>query len=776
MGKVYRATDTKLRREVALKLLPAEMAAEPERLERFQREAHAIAALNHPSFVTIYSVEQAEGVHFLTMELVEGKSLGEWIPEGGMTLEQLFETAIPLADALAAAHEKGLIHRDLKPDNVMVTEDGQVKILDFGLAKLGPPSQDPHSSRLDTEMLTREGRIVGTVPYMSPEQLQGKAVDARSDIFSLGVTLYEMTTGERPFGGDNPAALMSAILKDRPPPLAESDERLPRHLGRIIEHCLEKAPRDRFQTARDVHNELRSLKAELESAPMDPSSPTPRPSPTEWARHQRLPATVGAILLAVTAIVIWLAQRPSAESPVEIRSLAVLPLDNRMNDPEEDYFVDGMTDAVITQLSKAGDLKVISRTSAMQYKDAGKSLPEIAAALGVDAVVEGSVLRSGDRVRITAHLIDASTDELLWSDSFDRGLGDVLALHHDVAGSIAAQVAATVTADRRAPTGATQSIDPRAYEAYLKGEFYWNRFTPEGFRKGLEHYQESVDLDPSFAAAHAGVARAYSTLAAFSVLPARVAGPKALAAASKAVELDDTLATARISLGMALLISEWDWVGAERELQAAIGLSPGTSEPHYAYGIYLFRVGRLHESLASMRRARELDPLAARTTSGLAVGHYCLGQNESALELAAVAKAQDPSFLVGHWVSAMTLEQMGRRQAAIAELEQFTALVPESSWAAASLGYLYAVAGQHNEARAVIRSLTERAAQQYVMSAFIAYVHLGLGEMDQVIDLLERAYEDREPDLTLFNVYPFTEPVRREPRYRDLLRRMNLPS
>ncbi|MFQ5526073.1 MAG: protein kinase [Thermoanaerobaculia bacterium] len=775
MGEVYRAEDTRLRRQVALKVLPPDLGSDAERLERFQREAKALAALDHPHIVTIYSVEEADGVHFLTMQLVEGEQLAELIRRGGMSLRRIFEIAIPLADALAAAHEKGVVHRDLKPGNIMVTGAGQVKVLDFGLAKMQPRREDAVSSELVTEFMTRTDRVLGTVPYMSPEQLEGKKVDERTDIFSLGATLYEMATGERPFKGDSPPALMSEILKERPPPVTSRNQRLPRHFERIVDHCLEKAPSDRFQTARDVYNELRSLKAEVESVEQAPSSPATR-APAEGRRARKaLAATLGTILLGVIALGFWVARPPPAHSPLEIQSLAVLPLGNMMNDPEQDYFVDGMTDAVITELSKIGALKVISRTSAMRYKNTDKSLPEIAADLGVDAVVDGSVLRSGDRVRITAQLIDASTDEHLWADNFDRDLGDILALHSDVARSIAARVEITLTPEQQARSVVTETVDPQAYEAHLKGEFYWNRFTPAGFQTALRYFQEAVTLDPGHAAAQAGVARAYTTLGALGVLPAREARATALAAASNAVELDDTLAIARISLGLARLIFEWDWASAERDLRRAIELSPSGSEPHYAYGVYLLRVGRLAESLAAMGRARELDPVSPRKNGGVAIVLYFSQKYELALQQAAVMKELDPTFAYAYWISGMSHERTGNHQEAIAELVELTALLPESSWALASLGYVYASAGKRDEARAVLERLREWSEQRYVMSTFFALVYLGLGEIDQVLDLLEQGYRDREPELSLFHVYPFAEAIEDEPRYRDLLRRMDFP-
>jgi serine/threonine protein kinase len=406
MGEVYLAEDTRLKRKVAIKVLPEEMADDPQRLERFQREAEAIAALNHPNIVAIHEVGEADAVHFLVMELVEGQQLGEVIPGGGLTLDKLFGYAIPLADALAAAHDKGILHRDLKPGNVMVNEEGRVKVLDFGLAKLRERAdKEGDQTHLATDSITQEGLILGTAAYMSPEQAEGKTIDHRSDIFSLGVVLYEMATGKRPFKGDTNLSLLSSILKDKPQPVSEVKTGLPRHLGRIILRCLEKDPERRPQSAKDVRNELEGLKGEVVSGEIVTGPTTTAPTPTAGKKMGLIAA--GVALAVVALVVAFLLSRPPSTTPVEpgrpqIRSLAVLPLDNLTGDPEQEFFVDGMTEALITDLSKIGSLKVISRTSIMQYKDVQKPLPEIGRELNVDGIVEGSVQRAGDRVRISA--------------------------------------------------------------------------------------------------------------------------------------------------------------------------------------------------------------------------------------------------------------------------------------------------------------------------------------------------------------------------------------
>lgn len=461
MGEVYRATDTKLGRDVAIKMLPAAVAQDPERLARFEREARSLASLNHPNIVTIYSVEEDGGSRFLAMELVEGETLDTLLAPGGLPLSRFFEIGVPLADALSAAHERGIVHRDLKPGNVMVTHEGRVKVLDFGLAKLEAADSNPNLTSTPTESranLTSEGQVFGTVAYMSPEQTRGGKVDARSDVFSLGVVLYQMVTGERPFQGASAVDMISSILRDTPPSVTDRRGDLPPHLARILRRCLEKDPRDRYQTSRDVHNELRDLRNETSSASAAPS-PRPEvvvggkavPSARESWKRRALGIAIAAVLLGT---VLYVARRsgiaaraPKAGGePNAIRSIAVLPLDNYSGDSSQDYFAEGMTDELTAALATISQLRVISRGSAMQFKGRNRPpTPEIAQKLNVDAIVEGSVLRSGDKVRITAQLIDARADRHLWAKSFERNSRDVLALQDELASAIAREIHVKLT-------------------------------------------------------------------------------------------------------------------------------------------------------------------------------------------------------------------------------------------------------------------------------------------------------------------------------------------
>ena len=631
MGEVYRARDSKLGRDVAIKVLPEDVAQDAERLARFEREARSLAALNHPGIVTIYAVEQSGETRFLAMELVEGESLDMAIAPGGFSLARFFEVAVPLADALSAAHERGIVHRDLKPANVMITREGRVKVLDFGLAKLEAPDSGPNATDMPTASradLTSEGKVFGTVAYMSPEQARGGRIDARSDVFSLGVVLYQMLTGERPFKGNAAADMISSILRDQPSPVTEVRSDLPPHLGRILRRCLEKEPRDRYQTSRDVYNELKDLRAEtsLASSASSPKVETggkdahsvrsrhsrgrrgegrPRCARAVEAagmdsRHRRNPPGADAVRRqAFRGPACAVSPGPEAGTePHAIRSIAVLPLDNYSGDPNQDYFAEGMTDELTSDLATISQLRVISRGSVMQFKGKNRPpTPEIARTLNVDAIVEGSVLRAGDKVRITAQLIDARADRHLWAKSFERSSRDVLALQDELASAIAREIHVQLTPAEQSRLTSAPSVNPEAYDAYLKGRYFFNRPSDENLTKAITLFEEAVKLDPNYAPAFSGLSDAY-LWAGYNegVLTASEARPKAKAAAEKAIELDDNSAEAHASLATFKLFYEYDWAGAEAEFRRAFALNPNYAFAHDQFGLGLALSGKVRRS------------------------------------------------------------------------------------------------------------------------------------------------------------------------------------
>jgi serine/threonine protein kinase/TolB-like protein len=643
MGVVYRARDQRLNRDVAFKVLPAELAADAERLARFEREARALAALSHPHIVTIHSVEEAEGVHFLTMELVEGETLDRRIPPGGMSLERFLDVAIPLAEALAAAHDRGVLHRDLKPANVMVTEDGRVKVLDFGLAKLAVA---PAGEQMETlEKLTREERIVGTPPYMSPEQLHGSPLDARSDLFSLGVVFYEMATGRRPFSGASAAELLSSILRDEPAPVSELRPELPRQLGRILRHCLAKEPARRFQTAQDVRNDLEALREEISEtrvvekleeqrrsrAPLDQAvkPATAVPARLTW-RRLGLPALL--VIPLIVAGLLWLrpssAPAPDTPSVTEAAfartALAVLPFQNLSADPEHAYFAGGLHDELLTQLSRVAALSPRGRTSVMGYAETTKPLSQIAAELQVGALVEGSVQVVAGRLRVGVRLLDTASGEPLWAERYDRPLDDAFAIQSDVAQRIVVAVGAALASDERRAMIEAPTANAQAYQLYLQGLEYSRRptFRRQNWEIAQQLFERSIELDPEFALAYAALAEVHGKMhwIRYDTSHDRVVAHRE--AAEAALRLAPELPQARMAMGLWHYFGRRNWTAALKEFDAAsLGL-PNDAWLVSWVGYVHRRMGNWDAAVAAFEQAAELDPRDATLFHDLGGGTY----------------------------------------------------------------------------------------------------------------------------------------------------------
>jgi non-specific serine/threonine protein kinase len=559
MGEVYRAEDSRLKREVALKLLPKSMAENPERLQRFQREAELIASLSHPGIVTIYSVEEAEDVRFLTMELVRGKTLGELVPNEGLQLDQFFKLAVPLVDALAAAHERGITHRDLKPANVMVTDQGMVKILDFGLAKLRQTPDLVEQTQMPTEALTQEGLVIGTIPYMSPEQLEGKPIDHRSDIFSAGILLHEMVTGERPFKGESSASLVSSILRDRPPSVVDLRSGVPNHLARVILRCLQKDPERRYQTAKDLRNELEEL-----------------PSDTKQDRAS------------------------------QTRSIAVLPFKDMSPQRDQDYFCEGIAEDIINALSKITDLRVASRMSAFQLQDRTTDLEEIGRRLGVETVLSGSVRKAGNRVRISAELVNIGDGYQLWSERYDRDLEDVFEVQDEISSNIVRALEVTLSPKEKKAIQRQAPVNIQAYEYYLRGRSLFHRGIKATHSRALQMFTRAIEIDPDFAAAHAGIAD-LSSYARMYYGGSETDLERADEASRRALELAPELAEAHASRGLALAL-QGRYEEAEEAFEIAIRLDSQLFEAHYFYGRACWQQGKLDEAARHFKEAMKVRP------------------------------------------------------------------------------------------------------------------------------------------------------------------------
>jgi TolB-like protein/Tfp pilus assembly protein PilF len=772
MGVVYRAHDERLDRDVALKILPAGALADEAARHRFRKEALALAKLTHSNIAHIYDFDTQSSTDFLVMECVPGQTLAQKLNVGSLPEKEVAALGGQIAAALEEAHEQGIVHRDLKPGNILVTPKGQAKVLDFGLAKLLRPQGDAQA----TQTFTETQGVAGTLPYMAPEQLRGEALDGRTDIYAMGCVLYEMATGRRAFPEDTAPRLTDAILHQTPVQPRAISARVSPQLEAIILKCLEKDAEHRYQSAKELVVDLRRL-----ATPSAATTAAARPATARvgW-RKLAIGGAIGAVATATLLVAFnagGLRERLLGRSSAtpQVRSLAVLPLENLSGDPTQEYFADGMTDELITNLAQISALKVISRTSAMRYKGTKKSLSEIAQELHVDAVVEGSVMRVGDRVRITAQLIEAPTDRHLWAASYERDLRDVLSMQGEVTRVIVSEIRVKLTAQEQARLANTRPINPEAYQLYLKGRYYWYKLTPEGSQKGIEYFQQAIDKDPAYALAYAGLADAYNSLAFLGVLPPREVMPKAKAAAVKALEIDDRLAEAHVSLGVVSFQYDRDWLAAGKHLERALALNPAYPLAHISYSLYLGALGRSDEALAEAKRVLDLDPASPASVHFMAVQLYHAGQFDQAIEQCRKTQEMDSSFPPTYWVLGQAYAAKGMYQEALAEYEKYSALSRGSPVSLAYVGYAHARLGQRNQALRVLEELRAASKQRYVPAVSFAIVYVGLGEKEQAFTWLEKAYEERTNFLAYLKVQATWDPLRSDPRFADLLRRIGLP-
>lgn len=767
MGEVYRAHDLRLDRDVALKVLhPGTLIGDLAR-RRFRKEAHTLSKLNHPNIATVHDFDTQDGVDFLVMEYVAGDTLSQKARGGSLAERDVLRLGLQLAEGLAAAHHQGVIHRDLKPGNTRLTLDGRLKILDFGLSKL---VQSPGETT-DTATVSLEETLgfVGTLPYMAPEQLRGQPVDARTDIWSAGVLLYKLGTGLLPFSGADTARTISAILGSAPAPLRAVNRQLSPRLEDVVSKCIEKDPENRYQSAKELAVDLRRL--------LSPSAVTDENAPPIFAFGARwaLGAFVASLLLLASVLGLNIGGLRNrlfgGKSHVEIRSLVVLPLANLSGDPEQQYFADGMTEALITDLSKIRSLKVISRTSSMRYKDANKTLPQIVQELQVDAAVQGSVMRVGTRVRISAQLIYGPNDKNIWAESYERDFKDVLALQGEVAQAIANEIRTEVTPQEQARLATIQPVNAEAYQLYLKGRFFWNKGTEEDYRAAKKYFERALQVDPNYALALAGLAYYFLTT---DELSPQVAMPQAKDYALKALAIDDTLSDAHTTLANVRFNADWDWPGAEKEYKRAIELNPSDAESHRAYSVFLSALGRSSEAIGETQTAQRLDPLSLITSADAGWAYYFARQYDQAIQHCQETLELDPNFVGAHDCLGSAYLAKADYSKAIAECQKATAGSGNDLVRATGLARAYAAAGKSTEVRKILATLYAESQRRYVPPYFVATVHAALGEKDDAFTWLNKAYQGRDTNLPWLKVDAAFDPLRSDPRFQELLSRIHL--
>ena len=816
MGEVYVAEDTQLHRKVALKVLPEDLAANHDRMQRFKQEAKTASALNHPNILTIFEIGYADSTHFIATEFIDGETLRQHIRGARMKLSDVLTVSIQIVDAIAAAHEAGIIHRDIKPENIMLRQrDAYVKVLDFGLAKLiEQPVVVDSETPTKTLFKTAEGIVVGTVIYMSPEQARGVEVDARTDIWSLGVVLYEMVAGCRPFEGSTAGEILASIINEKePPPLARFAREVPAELERMVEKALRKDREERYQTAKDMLLDLKRLKQKLElDAEIERTAPPelryagaeappseereimstapggashtavvgPRTTSSveyiagEIKRHKRGALLLLVALVAATAAITYFAYwgSPGRGSAGKIRSIAVLPFTNADGNPDAEYLSDGISETLINSLSQLPGITVIARSSSFRYKGKEVDPQEVAKALGVEAILTGRVVQRGDTLLISAELVNASDKTHVWGDQYNRRATDVLQVQSEISREIAEKLRLRLTPGDERQLSRRETVNPAAYELLLKGRFYFRKGGTENQKKAIEYFKQAIALDPDYALAHAELSASYSYLVGGSRLDPKEFTPQAEAAARRSLELDEGLADAHLALAN-IKQNSWDWGVAEQHYKRAIELNPNLAEAYRWYSVYLSVSERHEQAINEMKRARALDPLSLLVGADVGFSLLLARQYDQAIESLKKTLELDQNYAVAHGFLGYTYAAKGMYAEAITEYQEVIKLDGDSSSTQVYLGAAYAKAGERGKAREILKRL--QTSGEYVSPGELAVLHAALGEQDQAFASLEKAYAAHDLQMKYLGVDPALDSLRSDPRFKDLMRRIGLP-
>ena len=813
MGEVYLAQDTKLDRKVALKILPDEVANDQTRMRRFVQEAKAASALNHPNIITIHEVEQLDSMNFIATEFIDGQTLRQRI-KTGLSLAESLEVAIQTVSALGAAHAAGIIHRDIKPENIMVRPDGYVKVLDFGLAKLTEQQQSISDPDASTRALvnTSAGTVMGTAVYMSPEQAKGLKVDERTDLWSLGVVIYEMMTGRVPFLAETTAETISLILQKDPAPLTRYAREVPTELERIVNKALTKNCEERYQSAKDLLIDLRNLKRKLEvDAEIDRTvspelrgvsvadgtggvgtTPTSGPgagsitagappatstieSIVSGVRNHKFAAFVTAVMLVLAAAGLTAYLR-SGKQEASIDSIAVLPFENRSADPDAEYLSDGLAESLIYRLSQLPNLRVAPTSVAFRYK--GKQADNLTAGneLGVRAVLVGRIIQRGDNLTISAELIDVRYNKLIWGEQYERKMSDLLATQREIAREIVEKLKLKVSGDEKG-IAKHYTDNNEAYQLHLRGRFYWAKRTEEGMRKAIEYYQQAIAKDPNFALAYSGTADAYALMGAPDATGAMApseAMPKAKEAALKALSIDSTLAEPHVSLAHVLYYYDHDFVTAEREYKRALQLNPNYPTAPQWYSVYLMSLGRFDEALTQARRAHEMDPLSLPINMTLGWVQLTARQSDQAVDQLRKTIELDPTFVLAHHRLGLVYEQQGKHEEASSEFEKVVKITEGKAIGVAALARSYALSGRRADAQRLLGELQQLSKERFVSAVSVALIFSALGDDDQAFMWLEKAVELRDGVMVRMRVDPRFDSLRSDPRFAELVKRLKL--